>query len=310
MKSKEWVDILREVKVINCISIHHKYISYKIFKEIAFIDEYEFYDTYPNPEDKLVVQTSTRLDIYFYNDRELYDLINFLKKRYFYRDIPYSYYKDRDAVFYLLKCLCRIQSRTLSESYLDEIIKYNYKRFENFFSKEFRKIFLRCFDIALKYRLKNNVKYEIYEKIKDKIYNKKVLIHGLSRTALYIAKYLPKRNLFIYHRDRRLLNILYGEDFSECFIDDIKKVRDIDVYICATLASHERMNEDFFKDFKKKVYVIDISPFGNFRLKSGEYVEYDTEIRKIVEENYQNEIKEASLIEKILKEISYRIPYF
>ncbi len=296
--------------MINCISLHHKYISYKIFKEIAFSDEYEFYDTYPNPEDKLVVQTATRIDIYFYNDKERIDIINFLKKRYFYREIPYSYYKNRDAILYLLKCLCRIQSKTLSENYLDELIRYNYKRFENFLSKEFRRIFLKCFEISLKYRLKNNIKYIVYEKIKDKIYNKKVLIHGLSRSAIYIAKHISKRNLFIYHRDKRLLNILYGDEFSECFIDDIRKIKDIDVYICATLASHERISEDIFKNYSKKVYVIDISPFKNFKLKGGVYVEYDSEIRRIVEENFQNELREASIIEKVLREISYKIPYF
>ncbi len=291
------------MRIINCISIQHRYLSYKIFKKLTFNDEEEFYRNYPNPRDKLVVQTATRLDIYFYDKNELQYILNFIRRKSYQKDFPYLYYEGRDAMLYLLKCLCRIESRTLSESYLDTIIRYNYNRFKNNFSPLFKNKLSKCLDIATKYMLKNEIKYKIYEKIKNIIKDKKILIYGVSRSALYLSKLIPKDYLRIYHKNRRLLRILYGKEMEKCFIENLDYEKDIDIFICATLASHERINEEFFKNFKKKVYVIDISPFKNFKLKDEKYVKYDHEIRDLIEKNYEDEINKASSIAKKLLEI-------
>lgn len=291
-----------------CFSLHHRSLPYSQFKKYMFSDYNAFYKDTEGLE-RVLIQSTTRIEVYAVGKHEkLRDL--------FPEEV--KIYKDKKAVEHLFRLIGSIESRVLGENYLHLLIKEDFHLAKKLgaVADVLSRVFKSSFRVSERVEKDTIIRDTsilssiAIKKITGKITPTSVVIFGAGRCGMNVVKELKesKRDieLTIVNRQPKISKIVQrqvGGKVAE--YENLKNViRHADVLICATLASHYRVNPELLLD-AGKIYVLDLSPFRNVdpsiaKLPNVEII--NGEIDKAMVEHMKKMKREVPKVEKIIEE--------
>ncbi len=305
-----------------CMSLHHKKTRYKNFKEIRDLDtNYVYKKVLEFADSSVVLKTSTRFEIYAELKGEEYidKILNLLPKK----DILslFEIYRNKDAVYHLFSLTACIVSRVLGESSIplrvEDSFKYAKKIgatndtieliFNNALNTYKRaKIETKLFDNS---ELVSESLKKLINHVKN-LDNKALLLWGsgsAGRRIVEIIKRYYDTDIYVTNRtkdiNKRIAEKLDAEPIDYEEVPSI--IKNIDVLICASLASHKIVTEKRLKNLKrdKNLYILDVSPFKNVEESLAEKDKiFLIDVREFVERNYERMLREVEKVKKIVEE--------
>ncbi len=305
-----------------CISLHHKKTRYKNFKEVRDLDTKDFYEKVLNFADScVIVKTSTRFEIYA--DLPVHDyidkILNLVPKKEMH-DL-FDIYKDKDAVYHLFSLTACIVSRVLGESSIPLRVEDSFKHAKEIGAAN--STIELIFNAALKMYKRAKTETELFnnselvskaiEKLLDNVEElngKTMLLWGSGRSGRNIAELIKRKydvEMFVTNRIReiseRIAERLNAKIINYEEVPDI--IGDVDVLICASLASHKIVTEKRLKNVEryKHLYILDVSPFKNVdeALAKRDKI-FLIDVREYVERNYEKMRGEVGKVRKIVEE--------
>ncbi len=295
------------------LSLHHISLPYKEFQKYRFKNPSEFYEKTKRIEERVLMQSGTRIEVYAVVKNQEFDFLT----KFFPREI--NIYKGKKVAEHLFRLVGAIESRVLGENHLHLIAEEAYKLAEeNLATKKCLKaLFGTAKKVSKRVREEtsitdvNNVveiAIKALSKQLESLEGKKVLLFGGGLSGIALARALKEEKAKVSVTTRnsgiaRIISQKIGANIVE--YSRVKEaISSSDILICATLASHYRVKPKMIK-LKNKLIIIDLSPFRNVDpnvKKIENVILINSKVDKAVRESMNSMKKEIPKVEKIIEE--------
>lgn len=296
-----------------CLSLHHISLPYKEFQKYRFKNPSEFYEKTKRIEERVLMQSGTRIEVYAVVKNQEFDFLT----KFFPREI--NIYKGKKVAEHLFRLVGAIESRVLGENHLHLIAEEAYKLAEeNLATKKCLKaLFGAAKKVSKRVREEtsmtdvNNVVEVAIKALSEQLESlegKKVLLFGGGLSGIALARALKeeKAEVSVTTRNSGIARIISQEIGAN--IVEYSRVKEAisrsDILICATLASHYRVKPEMIK-LKNKLIIIDLSPFRNVDpnvKKIENVILINSKVDKAVRKSMNSMKKEIPKVEKIIEE--------
>ncbi|MFH1773582.1 MAG: NAD(P)-binding domain-containing protein [Methanobacteriota archaeon] len=305
-----------------CLSLHHIKTSYDNFLKAGALAPAEFYRLSKGIQERILLQTGTRVEVYALIDEGVDSLLDILSSKSSLEKDSFKIYFDRDAVVHLFRLVGGIESRVLGETYLLRQVEdaFHLAKKKSAVGSYMDSLFNSAIRTGRKVRLETKIEGSIpvadmaVKNILDELptlEGKIAVLLGAGLTGRKAAKALVKRKLKLivvnrnYDIGKRTAREIGAKAVKYAQLS--KTLSNADVLICATLASHYRITAELIKSLHRKspLVIVDVSPFGNVDLAVAalpNIVLKNGELRKAVEENMRLEKAEVPKVERIIEE--------
>lgn len=269
------------------LTFNHKITPFNILEKINISNNKlnEFYEELYFLKEKLLLQTCNRRELYFLteNINDIFNIKNIFIKKFnlnkFEVDKFSKIYRDRFALFHLLKVICGLESMILGETQIVNQVKMSYQfAKENLFcEKYFNVIFQNIFKLNKEIRTKTQISknaislggicYRIVKDFfKDELKNKVLLLIGTGQIIFSVYKwYIGKVNKIFIATNKNIEKAEILAENTNGTIINIQEIYDflnyIDFIISATSAPHFiiRKEEIIKCNVNKKILIIDLA---------------------------------------------------
>ena len=262
---------------LRCVSLHHIRTSYSNFARVRFSSPSEFYSS--TQGERVLFQSGTRVEVYTTGDADAVlsvlsghsgiavdELSELLRA-----------YTAGEAAEHLFRLACCIESRVLGETYIPWQVETALEQARSFSAAgELEELFRAALQASRRAREETRIAGgELHQKAFEllsreaELAGKKVLLYGAGLTGRKVAERAMRHgaSIAVLNRNQDIALRCAREIGAEAveYGARLSALRDADVLICATLASHYRVTPELLTSVRrrKRLVILDVSPFRN-----------------------------------------------
>jgi len=262
-----------------CLSLHHIRTSYSNFARVRFSSPSDFYRATQSLGARVLFQTGTRVEVYTTGDADA--VLQALSEH---SGIPKQElsellrtYTAGKAAEHLFRLACCIESRVLGETYIPWQVEAALEQARSFSAAGgLEELFHAALRASRRAREETRIAGgELHDKAfevltrETELAGKKVLLYGAGLTGRKVAEHAMREGASIAVLNRNPdIALRCAREFGAEAVEygaRLSALRDADVLICATLASHYRITPELLSKLarRKRLVILDVSPFRN-----------------------------------------------
>jgi glutamyl-tRNA reductase len=306
-----------------CLSLHHIKTSYKNFSRVRFSSPSSFYEATQSFGERVLFQTGTRVEVYTTGDSTS-AMLKVLSQHSGIAEEELSklfmVYSASDAAEHLFRLACCIESRVLGETYIPWQVEAALEQAKaaGAAGDVLEKLFGAALQASKRAReetgiAKGDLHLRALEALRaaTELKGKKVLLYGAGLTGRRVAKLAKQHgaSIAVLNRNYDIAQRCAHEIGAEALNYEERNdaLRDADILVCATLASHYRVTPELLAKLEreKRLVILDVSPFRNVSpevAKLGFVTLVNGGVAKAAEENLKAMRVEVPKVEGIVAE--------